>query len=458
MKEIRTRRGLDLPYYFRGSLDSVETRLPKHIALMGTDFPFKPHFTVEPGQTVKRGDTLFHAKDDERIRVFAPVSGTVTAINRGAKRVFESLTIHITDPQSYLPPNGQPLSDSPMTSSGVPSATSRSEIVSALLAVGAWNFFRTRPFSRIPNPDSEPEAIFVNAMDTRPGAVSPAVLLSGREADICRGLEIFTQLTTGSVYFCHSSQEPWAEINGERIQKVAFSGKHPAGLPSTHIHFLRPASLKHKVWTIPVDLACDIGEYFRTGVLPNRKTIALTGQGWDRPALVQTLVGAKISELITDHLTQTQGYRIVSGSILHGWTADSSLDYLGRFHRMVSLVPHASHREFVNWILPSLTKYSVTRTVWGRFRKMGVQWNDTLQGSPRAIIPVGHYERVMPLDILPTQLLRALVTQDWETAVELGALELEEEDLSLCTFVCAGKLDYGRLLRDTLEEARRELS
>jgi Na+-transporting NADH:ubiquinone oxidoreductase subunit A len=471
MKTITIKKGLDLPYLYKGNKQSFVSIDSSSVSVSGYDYPFKPNLLVGEGSTVRRGDFLFTTKDDERIGVTCPVSGKVSGIHRGERRALIAVSIDIDSSV-----------DQSLGSSRVNSSTSlpnlnysnRKEISITLANLGAWVYLRTRPFSLVPGLDEEPAHIFINAMDTRPGSIGMKSLLSGRAKYLQKGIHILSGLTKGKIYFCQDSQENWEDelhfdsikqnVGDARWERVGFSGKHPSGLTSTHIHFLNPVSLKKNVWTIPADLLADMGEAWMTGVLPNQTRFSLSGPFWKNPSLLQTTIGSSVSKLVRDYLPSSETrvgidshYRIVSGSILHGWEAKGAWDFLGRFHNQISILKDENKREFLDWLLPAFKKFSITRTAFGRWFPKMIDWNTSQNGSPRAIVPIGNYERVMPLDILPTQLLRALVTEDWEEAVELGALELEEEDMSLLTYVCPGKKDYGKMLKEILKITRKEL-
>ncbi len=477
MKHIQIRKGLDLPYTYLGNSWQIHPTSVGVVSVAGYDYPLKPHLIVSEGETCNRGDTLFHSKEDPYLRVVSPVSGRITKIHRGEKRSLIAIEIQIESEEA--------IRESFFANSLV--AGNRETLAKYLAEVGAWVYFRTRPFCEVPNLNEIPQAIFVNAIDTRPGSVGVIPLIRGRERFLAKGLEAVSVFPHKRVYFCESSVEDWNSVfdsmgvsgiieNG-KLERVAFSGRHPAGLSSTHIHFLYPVSLGRKVWTIPANLLADIGELLITGVLPNRMRVNLSGPYWKNPCILETITGAKISSLVRNYLpedynagsegtyTAQKGdescepnYRIVSGSILHGWEARGGWDMLGRFHNQISLLRNDTRREFLDWIRPGIHTFSITRSALGRYFPNWIRWDTNRNGSLRAMVPIGNYERVMPLDILPTQLLRALLTKDWEEAIELGALELEEEDLSLCTYVCPGKMDFGKMLIEVLQIAKKELT
>lgn len=459
---LKIKKGLNLPYFYLGTKEIQKAKSPSKVAIAGIDYPIHPHLEVEIGSVIKRGQKVFTDREEPNVAVVSPVSGKVLAINRGEKRTLISILIQVDSIEPY---------EKNFFSASI-SKSNRKGLVNYLSQSGAWAYFRTRPFSLVPKTTDIPSAIFINGMDTRPGSCGMIPFLMGREKELLKGIEVALQLTNGKVYYCYNGKE-WntsfcdeffryissKDILSDRFQEVSITGKHPAGLSSTHIHFLEPVSIQKSVWTIPAHLLADIGELFLTGILPNQTRVSLSGPYWNSPCILETTIGAQVTELVKDFLPtrESQNFRIISGSILYGWEASNDWDMLGRFHNQISILRNDIKREFMDWILPGLHKYSITRSTFGRFFPKNLIWNTSQNGSKRAMVPIGNYERVMPMDILPTQLLRALLTKDWEEAVELGALELEEEDLSLCTYVCPGKMDYGPMLKEILKTARKEL-
>ena len=257
-------------------------------------------------------------------------------------------------------------------------------------------------------------------------------------------------LTDGSVFLV---SRPGVTLPGEDlpgIDSIEFEGPHPAGLPGTHIHFLDPVSENKTVWHIGYQDVIAVGHLFRTGQLDSSRVISLAGPGVEKPRLIRTVVGAAASDLTENQLVSGE-LRQVSGSILSGRALTDPNQYLGRYHIQLSVVRENREREFLSWQRPGFDRFSVKNVFASGFFGLNQKYSFTTStGSRRAMVPIGMYEGVMPLDILPTFLLRALISNDTEQASALGALELDEEDLALCTFVCPGKYDYGPLLRKNL--------
>lgn len=420
------------------------------VALVADDYVgMKPTMWVAEGDKVQRGQTVFEDKKTSGVLYAAPASGTVSAVNRGAKRKFESLVIDVEGDDDAV--------EFEQASGADPLALGRDGVAEVLRVSGLWTSLRTRPYGRVPAADSVPRSIFVQAIDTNPLAADPVIAMADRKDQFTLGLTALTQLTQGTVFVCKGDQ---AEVPGGSLEGVhveGFSGPHPAGLVGTHIHHLDPVGPGKTVWYIGYQDVIAIGALFQTGKLDARRVISLAGPMVRQPRLLETRLGASVAELIEGELEEDFKVRPISGSVLCGRAAHAPVDFLGRYHTQISVVQEGDEREFLGWQKPGFDKFSVTRifaSAANPDRKF--PFTTSTGGSERAMVPVGTYERVMPLDILPTQLLRALIVRDTDQARQLGALELEEEDLALCTFVCPGKYEYGSLLRENLTTIERE--
>ena len=394
---------------------------------------------VKEGDTVKKGQLLFSDKKTPGVKFTAPAAGTVVEINRGARRVFQSLVIELAGEEEET--------------FAIASKTTKEDIVTALVDSGLWATLRTRPFSKIPAPQSQADALFINAMDTNPLAADPEAIINERKEDFAAGLSALALLTP-KTYLC---KKPGSQITApSSVQVEEFEGLHPAGLSGTHIHFLHPVGGKRRVWTINYQDVLAVGYLVNTGKLDSRRVVAITGPQASKPRLVRTVAGADLSALCKDE-QKTGENRLVSGSVFSGATASGAEAFLGRFDLQVSILKEGHEREFLRYLSFSPKRHSKANIYLSRlFPKKRMAMTTSTNGSERAMVPLGLYEEVMPLDILPTQLLRALLVGDMETAVGLGALELAEEDLALCTYVCPGKYEYGPILRDLLTQIEKE--
>lgn len=445
---IKITKGLNLPIAGMPSQQISSKPAVKRVALLGEEYiGMRPSMAVREGDRVQKGQLLFEDKKNPGVRFTAPASGTISAIHRGERRVLQSVVIDV-DGDDAVHFSRYELADL--------AGLTREAVQRQLLESGMWTAFRTRPFSKIPAPGSVPAAIFVTAIDTNPLAADPQpIILAQREA-FDAGLTLLTRLTDGKVHVCQASG---GKLGGHPVGQVTFNqfaGPHPAGLVGTHIHFLEPVSLKKQVWHLNYQDVIAVGKLFLGGELSVERIIALGGPQVKEPRLIKTCSGASLDELLADELLDDEN-RIISGSVLSGTHARGPHAFLGRFHLQISVVKEGREKELFGWVMPGKDKFSITRTTLGHFMKRKLfNFSTDTNGGERAMVPIGNYERVMPLDILPTMLLRDLLAGDTDSAQALGCLELDEEDLALCTYVCPGKYEYGPALRSVLTQIEQE--
>jgi Na+-transporting NADH:ubiquinone oxidoreductase subunit A len=447
---IRIKRGLDIPVTGKPEQHIHSGPQVRRVAVLGRDYgTYKrlPTLLVDEGDRVRLGQPLVRGKHLSSVITTSPGSGVIESIERGARRFLRTITIRLEgdDEESFNAWQSAELA-----------GLNRAQVQENLLASGLWLAFRTRPYSLVADPETEPYAIFVTAMDTNPLAADPAVIIAESPEDFANGLAVISRLTPGKVFVC---QRAGATIPADSLPGVTgceFAGPHPAGLAGTHIHFLAPVNEHRRVWHLNYQDVIAIGRLFTSGRLSTERIVALGGPQVVKPRLLRTRLGASIPELISGELHSGES-RAISGSILSGHHAVGSSAFLGRHHLQVSVLREGRQRELLGWLAPGLRKFSASKVFMSGFLP-NREFNLTTSrnGSPRAMVPTGAFERVMPLDILPTQLLRALVTGDAEAARALGCLELDEEDLALCTFVETGKVDYGPVLRQTLQQIMKE--
>lgn len=445
---IKIKKGLDLPIAGVPAQIIEEGPTIHHVALLGEEYVgMRPSMLVQEGDWVKKGQALFEDKKNPGVLFTAPASGKVSAINRGERRVLQSVVIEIDGDEQvsfehYEESSLNQLSDE--------------QVQRQLLASGLWTALRTRPFSKTPVPNSRPRAIFVSAMDTQPLAADPQVIIATEPDAFNHGLTILARLTEGKVHVCHAPGQVVVSHPNAQVTYNEFSGPHPAGLVGTHIHFLEPVSLNKTVWHVGYQDVIAIGKLFTRGELWTDRIVALAGPQVEQPVLARTRLGASLAEL-TDGRLKEGDNRIISGSVLSGTAFSATHGYLGRFHQQVSVIREGREKELFGWVMPGRDKYSITRTTLGHFFKHKLfAFSTDMHGGERAMVPIGNYERVMPLDILATHLLRDLLAGDTDGSAALGCLELDEEDLALCTFVCPGKYEYGPILRDILTKIEQE--
>lgn len=444
---IKIRRGLDLPIAGIPAQSIYEGPKISQVGIIGADYQgMKPTMAVRVGESVSQGQLLFEDKKNPGVKFTSPVSGTVVAINRGERRVFQSLVIDI---------EGDAKDSFSVTDAGSLNKLKRADIVDNLVNSGQWVALRTRPYSKIPAIDSVPASIFVTATDTNPLAANPEVVIAERQEDFNNGLTVISKLTDGAVNLCVGSDTSIDQPSIENLQLHKFSGPHPAGLAGTHIHYIDPVSVNKTVWTIGYQDVIAIGALFTTGQIDNSRVIALAGPQVHEPRLMRTQLGANLNQLVIGELANEDN-RIISGSVLSGRKAAGEFAFLGRYHNQVSVIQEDRNREFLHYLRSGVNKHSSIPIFASRLTKKLINMTSSTNGSERAMVPVGGYEDVTALDILPVQLLRSLIVGDTEMAQQLGCLELDEEDVGLYTYVCVGKYEYGPILRDNLTQIEKE--
>ncbi|MFB3107310.1 MAG: Na(+)-translocating NADH-quinone reductase subunit A [Pseudomonadales bacterium] len=445
---INIKKGLDLPLSGSPEQHVEEARAVRSVAVLGADFPgMRPTMQVREGDTVKRGQVLFTDKKNEGVLFTAPAAGRVASINRGAKRVLQSVVIDV---------EGDATETFARIGIDEVSNLGRAQIVENLIASGLWPALRTRPYSKVPAIDSTPHSLFVTAMDSNPLAADPAVVIPEYATEYAAGLDIVAKLTEGAVYVCQEAGKFLPTGTDHKLSVEEFSGIHPAGLPGTHIHFLDPVSSHKTVWYIGYQDVIAVGSLFLTGDILSDRIIALGGPGASHPRLLKTVQGANLEELTAGELKDGE-QRVISGSVLSGHEVISPVSFLGRYHLQVSVLPEDRTRRLFGYLTPGLDRHSVFPIYLSRLLgAKALNFTTSSNGSPRAMVPIGTYETVMPLDILATQLLRSLLVGDLDTAIGLGCLELDEDDIALCTYACPGKYEYGPVLRQVLTQIEKE--
>lgn len=450
---ITIKRGLDLPIDVKppeNDLNQVVDRRSavKTVALLGRDYVgMRPTLAYKKGETVQKGTPLFSCKKTNGVVYTAPLSGKIVAVNRGARRMFQSIVVASDgreDEKKYTH-----FSRNHENWNGV-------SIRELLIETGLWTAIRQRPFSKVPAIDARPKDIFITAMDTNPLMYNPEIIIDHYMEDFLFGAFIFSHLTQGKVFVCTREDTSIDLATDDRMAKnnielKQFAGIHPAGNPGTHIHFLSPNSLKTTTWYIGFQDVIAVGKLFKTGSLWTDRYVAMARNDISAPWIYKTKLGASITDFITGQDVDPGAGRVISGSVLNGFDARGPLGYLGRFSNQISVISNHVDKELFGWMQPGFNKFSIMPTFISRLlKKTRFSMNTAVNGSPRAMVPIGAYEKVMPLDTLPTQLLRALLVKDTDMAMDLGALDLDEEDLALCTYVDPGKVDYGPVLRDVL--------
>ncbi len=448
-------KGLDVPVTGAPEQEIDEGRRTESVALLGRDhIGLRPVLKVGEGDRVRTGQTLFVERKHPNIAYTSPGGGTVSEINRGDKRRLLSVVITLDDNEdeenfSSWPADALPNLD-------------RAQVVENLLQTGLWTALRTRPYDKVPDPATIPHSVFVTAIDTNPLSARPEVVIGEAPDAFIQGLEILAHLTERPLFVCKEANTMLPEARAPNIRVANFWGPHPTGLPGTHIHFLDPVSAGKNVWYLNFQDVIAIGKTFTSGRLWTERVVALGGPGVTRPRLLRTRLGADVAALSTGELIEqdgASGHRLISGSPLSGRTVQSRERYLGRFHNQISVLaespPDTGAGQRDGW-LPRLRGIFSAHGSGTKPPPRGVPFTTALNGNFAAMVPFAGYDKVMPLDILATPLLRALIVGDTDTAQALGCLELGVDDLALLTFMCPGKIDYGPMLLDTLARIEKE--
>ncbi|OFZ26591.1 MAG: NADH:ubiquinone reductase (Na(+)-transporting) subunit A [Bdellovibrionales bacterium RIFOXYB1_FULL_37_110] len=441
---ITIKNGLNLPMAGNPVNLIDESKRSTRLAVMGDDYKgMRPQMLVEVGSRVEVGQKLFEDKKRPGVFITAPGAGEIININRGEKRKFESLLIKLASEEKSV-----------AFKTGL--SQSAEEIRKGLVDSGLWTALRTRPYDKTPYIGTSPASIFVKAMDTNPLSFDPEIIIKKYEKNFYEGIGVLTKLTGGKVYVCVKKN---SFIKGQDPQVLVkeFSGPHPAGNPGTHIHYLDPVSENKTVWHIDYQDVIAISKLFSEGKLWTTRYVALSGPHALNPRIIKTRLGASIDDLLSGEVKSPSETRVVSGSVLNGTGYFKEKAYLGRFHHQITLLAEGNKRELFGWAMPGLHKFSVTNVFLSKWLlKKHLALNTSINGQHRNIVPVGSYEKVLPGDFLATNLLKSIMAKEIEDSINLGCLELSEEDLALCTYVCPSKSDFGKNLRELLDLIEKE--
>ena len=399
---------------------------------------------------VKKGTSLFHSKDNPDLKFVSPISGKVSEINRGERRVL--MEIVVENDNKNEAESLRKISEKDV------SAVKKEDIIAHMLQGGLWPMVRQRPFSKIANPSEEPRDIFISGMDTAPLAANLNFILQGLENEFQHGVNFLTKLTSGKVYLstdANSRDDFFSKVSN--VEKNNFSGIHPAGNVGVHIHHIKPIRHHQVVWYVqPYDVAM-IGKSFLSGELSNEKIVAISGQALNDRHYVKTVTGVPLEFIIKDDNVNHPEVRYITGDVLSGRKILKS-GFVGYYDNLVSIIPEGSKkRKLLGWYLPGLKTRSHSKSFlssWIGRREFDV--DTLLNGGDRAFIISGDYERVLPMDIYPVYLMKSILANDIEEMEGLGILELSEEDVALCSYICPSKNDFGGILRSGLDLIEKE--
>lgn len=445
-KAIRLRKGLNIK--LKGDAENVLDVLspPAFVAVKPIDFPgLTPKMDVKPGAMVRTGDALFHDKYNPEVYFTAPAGGKVTMVKRGERRRILEVVIETVK----APDEAEFIIADPNTLSG-------DEIREQLLKSGLWPFIKRRPYGITAYPDDKPEAIFVSTFDTSPLAPDYDFVLRGQMQAFQTGIDALARLTEGHVYLGVKKNSIFSEVKNVQIRE--FSGPHPAGNVGVQIHHIRPVFKGDVVWTINVQDVLFIGRLFLKGKLDMTKTIALTGSEIKNPRYYKTVVGAPVSFITGGRLKKADcKQRIISGNVLTGRGVKEQ-SYIGFYDSQITVIPEGDEYELLGWASPGINKYSASKTFLSAlFPKDLYEMNASLHGGERAFVMTDQYKKVVPMDIMPVFLLKAILANDIDKMEQLGIYEVIEEDFALCEFICASKIKVQDILRRGINNIIKEL-
>ncbi len=406
-----------------------------------------PKMVVQVGDEVAAGDALFFDKGHPEIMFSAPVSGEIVEIRRGPKRAITDVIILADKERKFR------TFDIPEVS-----ADQRKDIIDLLISSGAWMHINQRPFDIIPDPERTPDNIFVSTFKSSPLAPDYDIVISGSEVDFQKGLDVLNALTSGKVYLglnANKKEPPAAAFTQARgVEKHWFRGAHPSGNVGVQIHHVNPIRRGSMVWTLGVQDVVTLGHLFNTGQYDPKRVVALTGSQIKNPGYVRTHLGANIGDLIGD-LVSGQKARIISGDVLSGAKVGRR-DFLHFQDDQVSTLSEGDYYELFGWLLPKL-RPSISRALPGFLLPNHKYEGDTnTHGERRAFVISGQYESVLPMNIYPQHLMKAILTSDLERMEGLGINELSEEDIALCEFTCTSKVPLQSILREGLDMMREQ--
>ena len=440
-QNIKIKRGLDINLEGSPSNDTYSVNSPATFAIKPTDIKgLVPKMNVKQGDEVKAGDCLFTDKKNERICFTAPVSGEIAEVVRGDRRAILAVKILADSKVSFKS----------FDTSGY-ETKSADEVKELLLTSGLWPFIVQRPFGVLADPSVTPKAIHVSGFDSAPLAADVSITLKGEEANIKAGFEVLKKLTSGKVHLnLHSAKDSSVYAAVEGVERNDFSGPHPSGLVGVQINKIDPINKGEVVWTLKPQHVAFIGKFFETGNLNLEQTIAVAGSEVSKPGYYTTIVGADVSGLLANNLL-SDNVRVISGNVLTG-TKILKNGYLGIHDTQISVIPEGDHYELLGWLFPSYPRPTISSTFpISKFWKKTFKANTNPHGEHRAYVVTGQYEKVMPMDIMPQQLIKSIIAKDLEQMENLGIYEVIEEDMALCEFVCTSKIDVQRVLSEGLE-------
>ncbi|MAJ98983.1 MAG: Na(+)-translocating NADH-quinone reductase subunit A [Flavobacteriales bacterium TMED288] len=451
--KIKIKKGIDIR--LKGVAEKLYANVPKSkfYSIDPSDFiGITPKLAVKEKDVVLSGDVVFFDKKNPNIKFTSPVSGSVTQINRGAKRKILSIII-----ESNLKINYKKFKKYKFDE------LDRNIIVKQLLESGLWPSIRQRPFAIIANPNDIPKSIHISTFDTSPLACDNNFIIHGMNREFQNGINIIKKLTDGIVHLNIISNSDCSDVfkTTSGVQINQFSGPHPSGNIGTQIHHIDPINKGEVIWYLYTQDIIAISKLFENGIYDASKLIALGGSQVKNPRYYRLLRGASIENIISDNIIFNKSNsenRYISGNVLTGKKIDSK-GYLGYYHNEICVIPEGNNTEFLGWLLPGLSKFSLSRTFYSWLNmKKKYTISANMNGEERAYVVTGQYEKIFPMDIYPQQLIKATIFNDIELMEKLGIYEVAEEDFALCEFSCTSKIPIQKIIRDGLNKIQKEFT
>lgn len=447
-KFVRLKKGFDINLAGKAALKLSTAEQPDTFVIKPDDFHgiYMPKVLVKEGDTVKAGSPLFHDKKHEKIVFTSPISGEVVEVKRGEKRKLLEIKILADKKIESVSFNKYSVSDL--------ANLQRDKVQEQLLSSGVWINLIQRPYGIVANPEETPKAIFISAFDSHPLAPDYSFIFKGQENFFQTGIDVLKKLTSGAVHVSvHSEREispVFSQVKNVELNK--FAGPHPSGCVGIQIHHINPINKGDIVWTINPAGVIQIGKLFLNGVVDTAKIIAIAGSEVSDPQYFKTYTGASVKKLLANNL-KSDHVRVISGNVLTG-TSIGKDGHMGFFDQMITVIPEGDHHEFLGWITPTTNKVSFQRS-WGLFsfltRSREAIMDSNVHGEPRAFVQSGVFEQVVPMDILPTHLLKAIIAEDYDDMEALGIYEVIEEDMALCEFVDVSKHNIQSIVREGID-------
>tara|TARA_B100001059_G_scaffold58867_1_gene54131 strand:+ start:3917 stop:5266 length:1350 start_codon:yes stop_codon:yes gene_type:complete len=441
-KNVKIKRGMDIPLEGKPSTHIHAISSSTTFAIKPTDFKgLIPKLRIKQGEEVSVGDCLFTDKKNDKICFTSPVSGEVAEIVRGDRRAITAIKI-LADSSEYK-----------FKEFDIQNYPSKNvdEIKAILLESGLWPFITQRPYGVIADNEVTPKSIHVSGFDSSPLAADLGVSLRGQESQLETGFKILNMLSEGGVYLnLHAKKDNTIYQNIKDVNVSYFDGPHPSGLVGVQINNLDPINKGDIVWTIKPQHVAFIGKLFETGKLDFEQNIVIAGSEVKEPAYYTTRLGASVDSLMNDNY-KSENVRVISGNVLTGTKIDKD-GYLGFFDNQVTVIPEGNQYELLGWLFPSYARPTLSPSLpISKYLKKSFNVNTNPHGEPRAYVVTGQYEKVLPMDIMPQQLIKAVMAKDLELMENLGIYEVIEEDMALCEFVCTSKINVQQVLSEGLE-------